>query len=209
MAFGKLGIPNLCPSTIENSWWSHEFAELVYFLESGIPSLDICGFIIFQMISMTSPAKTLGYPCLISQICRDCGFDSIGNSLGVPKPVRPCTFKRIREIACKRQRIASLDFSDPTTVSLLQKIHKGVCKVNSRVKCVQEQLSLFATKFPKLKEDLNAIQASPMRKKMSNSCSFCCLVCLLFGLIGRITSARIAMILTTHSYYFSSSCIIF
>lgn len=51
---------------------------------------------------------------------------------------------------------------DHTTLSLLQQIHKGVCKVNSKVKCVQEQLCVIATKFPEIKEEMDKVQASWM-----------------------------------------------
>lgn len=94
--FGKIGIYNLCPFTIGNSRWSHEFAELVYFLEMGAQGLDICVFIILQMVLMTSSNKKLGFSWLIGKLCSAHSIAPIGNSIGTPKLVRPSIIKRMK-----------------------------------------------------------------------------------------------------------------
>ncbi|XP_026386942.1 uncharacterized protein LOC113282191 [Papaver somniferum] len=88
---------------------------------------------------------------------------SIGNSIGTPKLVLPYTFKRMKENACKRQRCETLDGScDTSSMNLLHQILKVVGKISSKVRCVQEQLLVIATKFPKIKNDMDKIQATLM-----------------------------------------------
>lgn len=136
----------------------------------GTQGLNICGFIIFQMVSMTSSNKKLGFPCLIGKICREHSIAPIGNFIGTPKLVRPSIIKRMKMNFYKRQRCVTLDGScDHTTLGLLQKIDKGVCKANSKVKCAQEQLCGIATKFSEIKEEINKIKPLgwiPMMMKM-------------------------------------------
>lgn len=68
---------------------------------------------------------------------------------------------RTNENKRKRKFISCLEGScDPTTLSLLQIVHKNVCRINSKVKGMQKQLCLIATKFCDIKDEINKIQAS-------------------------------------------------